>query len=49
MRSYRLVPSFGRGTIRKFSRNVTELKQMAARDYEDLLQVSDPQSDMICR
>ena len=37
---YRQVPSFGRDTIRRFSRNVSELKRMAVRDFEDLLQVS---------
>ncbi|KAG6905235.1 hypothetical protein DXG01_004056 [Tephrocybe rancida] len=36
--SFRLVPTFGRDTIRKFARSVSELKKMAARDYEDLLQ-----------
>ncbi|KZP02363.1 hypothetical protein FIBSPDRAFT_905925, partial [Athelia psychrophila] len=35
---YRQVPSFGRDTIRRFSSNVSELKCLAARDYEDLLQ-----------
>lgn len=38
--SYRQVPTFGCGTIRKFSANASELKKMAARDYEDLLQAS---------
>ena len=38
---YRQVPSFGRDTIRRFARNVSELKKMAARDFEDILQVSD--------
>ena len=37
--SYRQVPTFGRDTIRRFRRNASELKQMAARDFEDLLQV----------
>lgn len=36
---YRLVPTFGKDTIRKFSSNTSELKRLAARDYEDLLQV----------
>ena len=35
------MPSFGRDTIRRFARNVSELKKMAARDFEDILQVSD--------
>ena len=37
--SYRDVPSFGRDSIRKFSNNVSGLKRLAARDFEDLLQV----------
>lgn len=40
MDSYRHVPTFGRDTIRRFQRNVSDLKKMAARDYEDILQVS---------
>ena len=38
--SYRQAPTFGRDTIRRFRHNVSELKQMAARDFEDLLQVN---------
>lgn len=38
--SFRLVPSFGRDTIRRFANDVSDLKQLAARDYEDILQVS---------
>lgn len=37
--SYREIATFGRDTIRKFRSNVSELKKMAARDFEDLLQV----------
>ncbi|KAH6881005.1 hypothetical protein BKA70DRAFT_1342256 [Coprinopsis sp. MPI-PUGE-AT-0042] len=37
---YRHIPSFGRDTIRKFSKNASECKRRAARDYEDLLQCS---------
>ena len=37
--SFRLVPTFGRATIRHLSRNSSELKKMAALDYEDFLQV----------
>lgn len=40
MSSYRQVPTFGRDTIRRFRRNVSDLQKMAARDYEDILQVS---------
>jgi len=35
---YRQVPPFSR-TIRRFTDNVSEMKRLAARDYEDLLQV----------
>jgi len=37
--SYREVPSFGRDTIRRFSSNCSEMKKMAAHDFENLLQV----------
>jgi hypothetical protein len=37
--SYREIPSFGRDTIRRFPGNCSEMKRMAARDFEDLLQV----------
>jgi hypothetical protein len=33
------MPTFGRDTIRKFPGNVSELSKLAARDYEDRLQV----------
>jgi hypothetical protein len=36
---YRLTPTFGRDAIRKFASNASEMKKMAARDFEDLLQV----------
>jgi hypothetical protein len=36
---YRLVPTFGLGVIRKFSANASEMKKLAAHDYENLLQV----------
>jgi hypothetical protein len=36
---FRLVPTFGRSTIRRFSTNASEMKKLAARNYEDLLQV----------
>ncbi|KIJ09067.1 hypothetical protein PAXINDRAFT_17835 [Paxillus involutus ATCC 200175] len=39
---YRLVPTFGRDTIRRFQNNVSEMKQMAARNFEDLLQCAIP-------
>ena len=37
---YRMVPTFGRDTIRKFASNTLEMKQMAAHDFKDVLQVS---------
>jgi hypothetical protein len=36
----RETPLFGYDTIRKFANNVSEMKKMAARDYEDILQAS---------
>lgn len=36
---YRQISTFGHGTIRKFAANSSEMKKMAARDFEDLLQV----------
>ncbi|KAJ3526631.1 hypothetical protein NMY22_g10092 [Coprinellus aureogranulatus] len=39
---YRLVPTFGRGTIRRFSHNASAMKKLAARDFEDLLQCALP-------
>ncbi|KIJ51118.1 hypothetical protein M422DRAFT_245106, partial [Sphaerobolus stellatus SS14] len=38
----RQIPTFGRDTIRTFTTNVSELKKLAARDYEDILQCSLP-------
>lgn len=37
---FREVPTFGRDTIRRFSSNAAAMKKLAARDFEDLLQVS---------
>ena len=39
---YRMVPTFGGDTIRKFASNTSEMKRMAAHDFEDVLQVSLP-------
>ena len=36
---FRQIPTFGRDTIRRFRSNVSEMRQFAARDYEDILQV----------
>ncbi|KAG0694659.1 hypothetical protein DFH29DRAFT_1006136 [Suillus ampliporus] len=41
----RLTPTFGRDTIRKFASNASEMKKMAARDFEDLLQCAIPVFD----
>ncbi|KIJ07144.1 hypothetical protein PAXINDRAFT_90871 [Paxillus involutus ATCC 200175] len=39
---YRSVKTFGRGTIRRFHKNVSAMKRLAARDFEDLLQCAIP-------
>ncbi|KAA1477321.1 hypothetical protein DENSPDRAFT_828693 [Dentipellis sp. KUC8613] len=36
---YRSVPRFGSSTIRPFSNDAAAMKKLAARDFEDLLQV----------
>jgi hypothetical protein len=36
---YRQIPTFGGDTIRRFSKNASAMKKLAARDFEDLLQV----------
>ncbi|KIO32591.1 hypothetical protein M407DRAFT_66356, partial [Tulasnella calospora MUT 4182] len=38
----RKIPPFGRDTIRRIRYNVSELKQLAARDFEDILQCAIP-------
>ncbi|RDB23027.1 hypothetical protein Hypma_009855 [Hypsizygus marmoreus] len=42
---FRQTPTFGRDTIRRFARNVSGLKQMAAWNYEDFLQCAIPVFD----
>lgn len=37
---FRQVPTFGNGVIHKFSNNTSEMKRLAARNFEDILQVS---------
>ena len=37
---YHQVDTFGRSTIQHFDQNMSALKQLAARNYEDALQVS---------
>ncbi|KAJ3533934.1 hypothetical protein NMY22_g7130 [Coprinellus aureogranulatus] len=39
---FRQVPTFGKDTIRRFRNNTSEMKQLAARDYEDMLQCAVP-------
>ncbi|KAG2737310.1 hypothetical protein P692DRAFT_20883715, partial [Suillus brevipes Sb2] len=39
---YRQVPPFGSATIRRFSANTSDMSNMAARNFEDLLQCSIP-------
>lgn len=39
IRRFRQVSTFGRDTIRRFRKNVSEMKRFAARDFEDILQV----------
>ncbi len=36
---YRQTPTFSGSTIRRFSNNAADMKKLAARDFEDLLQV----------
>ncbi|KAJ2924212.1 hypothetical protein H1R20_g12890, partial [Candolleomyces eurysporus] len=42
---FRRVSTFGNGTIRNFSNNTSEMKKLAARDFEDILQCSIPVFD----
>ena len=39
MASFRDIPTFGSSTIRCFATNASEMKKLAVRDFEDLLQV----------
>ncbi|KIK32956.1 hypothetical protein CY34DRAFT_813946 [Suillus luteus UH-Slu-Lm8-n1] len=39
---FRQVPTFGNGVIRKFANNTSEMKRLAARDFEDILQCAIP-------
>jgi hypothetical protein len=36
---YRHIPTFGRGTIRRFHTNASAMKKLAGHDFEDVLQV----------
>ncbi|KAF9455659.1 hypothetical protein BDZ94DRAFT_1139764, partial [Collybia nuda] len=42
---FRQIPTFGIDTNRRFSNNVSQLKKLAARDYEDILQDAIPAMD----
>ncbi|KZT12196.1 uncharacterized protein LAESUDRAFT_754689 [Laetiporus sulphureus 93-53] len=44
---FRKVPTFGRDTIRRFDVNVSAMKKLAARDYEDILQCIMPVLDLL--
>ncbi|KAJ7163030.1 hypothetical protein C8R46DRAFT_813181, partial [Mycena filopes] len=35
---FRKLPTFGRSTIRRFHTNVSDMRKMAAQDFEDILQ-----------
>ncbi|EGO28333.1 hypothetical protein SERLADRAFT_445838 [Serpula lacrymans var. lacrymans S7.9] len=39
---FREIPAFGQSTIRRFSNNASEMKKLATRDLEDLLQCAIP-------
>jgi hypothetical protein len=39
LRSYREIPPFGKDAIRKFPNSASQMKRLAARDLENLLQV----------
>ncbi|KAF8958641.1 hypothetical protein BDZ97DRAFT_1906426 [Flammula alnicola] len=41
-RRYHQISTFGKGTIRTFTVNSSEMKKLAARDFEDLLQCAIP-------
>ncbi|PIL29093.1 hypothetical protein GSI_09141 [Ganoderma sinense ZZ0214-1] len=39
---FSMIPTFGRATIRRFSGNVSRMKQLAARDFEQILKCAIP-------
>ncbi|KIL62599.1 hypothetical protein M378DRAFT_12683 [Amanita muscaria Koide BX008] len=41
-RRFRMMPTFGNNTIRRFATNSSEMKRMGARDFEDILQCAIP-------
>ncbi|EFI26688.1 hypothetical protein CC1G_15459 [Coprinopsis cinerea okayama7 len=36
--NYRAVPTYGRNTIRRFPKRVSDMRKLAGRDYEDIIQ-----------
>lgn len=48
------MPTFGRDKVRRFGSNVSGMKKLAARDFEDILQVrasllmSQPGTHILC-
>lgn len=46
---FRNIPSYGNGVIRKFANNTSEMKKLAARDFEDILQVRLVASHVVVR
>lgn len=46
---FRHVPTYGNGVIRRFTNNTSEMKKLAARDFEDILQARlfPPEHDVI--
>jgi hypothetical protein len=36
---FRQIPSYGNGVIQQFANNASKMKRLAARDFEDILQV----------
>ncbi|KAJ3548000.1 hypothetical protein NMY22_g1435 [Coprinellus aureogranulatus] len=44
-RRFRQIPTFGTDTIRRFAENTSEMKKLAARDFEDILQCCIPAFD----
>ncbi|KAG2004882.1 hypothetical protein CC2G_007810 [Coprinopsis cinerea AmutBmut pab1-1] len=37
--NYRAVPTYGRNTIRRFPKRVSDMRKLAGRDYEDIIQL----------
>lgn len=44
---FRQVTTFGVDTIRLFATNTSEMKKLAARDFEDILQVYTTPKDLL--